>query len=130
MVRVNNEHDYGRLYDALIAMSATRRQSRTVTLSPPLEEQWTLHHVLLDRIEREAEEPASVDSPPVEAYRAFERLDDGRRSFTVAQVEAMRTIIAEYHHSPEWEHDRSRLERLLRRLSDRLEEPQSARLAD
>ena len=110
-------------------MSATRRQPRTVTLSPSLEEQWTLHHVLLDRIDREAEEPASVDSPPVEAYRAFERLDVGKTSFTVAQLEATRAILAEYHHDPEWERDRPRLERLLRRISDRLEEQQPARLA-
>ena len=111
-------------------MSATRHPQRTVTLSPPLEEQWTLHHVLLDRIDREAEDPSRVDSPPVEAYQAFETLDAGGTSFTIAQLEAMRTILAEYHHSPDWERDRTRIERLLRRVSDRLERHRTASSAD
>ena len=52
-------------------------QSRSVMLSLPPETAWTLHHVLLDRIEQEAAEavPASVETPPIEVFRAFERLD-------------------------------------------------------
>lgn len=111
-------------------MPESQSSPSAVSLSLPLEEQWTLHHVLLDRIEREAEAPSNVDSPPVEAYRAFETLDAGETDFTVAQLEAIRTVPAAYHHAPEWERDRPRIERLLHRVSDRIERGEQAPAVD
>lgn len=106
-------------------MPDTPPYPRSVTLSLPPEERWTLHHVLLDRIEQEttAKDPANIEPPPVEAFQAFETLDAGEISFTIAQLEAMQTILAEYHHSPTWwEIERSRLERLLHRVSEPIEQ--------
>lgn len=95
---------------------------RPVTLSLPPEEAWTLHHVLLDRIEREAASEPAAGSPPVEVFRAFETLDAGGRRFTVAQLEAMQGVLAEYHHATTWwEIERARIERLLDRITDRLD---------
>ena len=96
---------------------------RSVALSLPPEEQWTLHHVLLDRIEREAraEDAATVSPPSVEVYEAFETLDAGETSFTVVQLDAIRTLLAEYHHVPSWELDRSRVERLIHRITVAIE---------
>lgn len=107
--------------------------SRSVTLSLPAEERWTLHHVLLDRIEQEstAAEPSSIDPPPVEVYQAFEALDAGETTFTISQLEAMQTILAEYHHATTWwETERAQLERLLHRVADLVERHGTALPAD
>ncbi|WP_440771373.1 DUF7853 family protein [Natronorubrum sp. DTA28] len=98
--------------------------SQSVTLSLPLEEQWTLHHVLLDRIERElaAADPTTIDPPPVEVFQAFEALDAGQTRFTMAQLGAIQTILAEYHHSPTWwELERPQLEALLHHVSSAID---------
>jgi hypothetical protein len=76
--------------------------------------------VLLDRIEQEAAEatPASVEAPPIEVFQAFERLDAGKTSFTIAQLEAIQTVLMEYHHaSTWWELERAGIERLLHRVT-------------
>ena len=93
---------------------------RTVTLSLSPETAWTLHHVLLDRIEQETAEtpPTSVEAPPIEVFQAFERLDAGEPSFTIAQLEAIQTVLMEYHHaSTWWELERAQIERLLHQVT-------------
>lgn len=105
-------------------MSHSRHGTRSVALSPPLEERWTLHHVLLDRIEQEstAAKSSEIDPPSIEVYRAFERLDDGETSFTIHQLEAMQAVLSAYHHSPtDWELERPAIEALLERVSDAIE---------
>ena len=103
----------------------TRRepQSSLVTLCINPEEHWTLHHVLLDRIDHEAAADTGGDDPPqIEVYQAFETLEDGETVFTVDQLKAIRSVLAEYHHSTTWwEIERPRLEELLHRITDRLE---------
>lgn len=106
---------------------------RSATLTLPSEEHWTLHHVLLDRIEREpsAEEPTDAEPPAIEVYRAFERLDAGSTTFTLEQLEAMQTVLADYHHRTTWwEIERPRVESLLRRITDRIEELRSVAPAE
>lgn len=123
MTRVNNLHgDIDRTASNVsIPMPDTLYHARSITLSLPPEEQWTLHHVLLDRIEQEttAAEPANVSPPPVEVFQAFETLDAGETRFTIAQPDAMQTILAEYHHSTTWwEIERAQLEQLLHRITE------------
>ncbi|WP_458188160.1 DUF7853 family protein [Haladaptatus sp. NG-WS-4] len=98
--------------------------SSSFTLTLPSDEHWTLHHVLLHRIEREltVDDGTEVDPPPLEIYRSFETLDAGDTRFTIAQLEAIQDVLAEYHHSTTWwEIERSRLERLLHRIARVLE---------
>lgn len=105
-------------------MSHESRHRRTVPLSLPPAERWTLHHVLLTRIEQEttAEETSAVDPPPIEVFQAFETLDRGDTEFTVDQLEAMETVLSTFHHRTTWwELERSRLERLLHQVTERLE---------
>lgn len=105
------------------------REPRSITLSLPPSEHWTLHHVLLDRIEREstAEDPTSITPPPVEVFQAFETLDSGESSFTIAQLEAIQTVLGEYHHSTTWwELERSRLEQLLHHVTELIEQNRRA----
>ena len=112
-----------------MAMPEAPPPSRSVTLSLPREEQWTLHHVLLDRIEQEAtaKDPASIDPPPVEVFQAFETLDAGKTSFTIPQLTAIQTILAEYHHSPTWwEIERPQIEQLLHHVAESIEQHQTA----
>ena len=116
-----------------MAMSDNHQRTGSLTLSLPPEEHWTLHHVLLHRIEQEstAENPPEVEPPPVEIFQAFDRLDAGETRFTVAQLEAMQTVLGEYHYSTTWwERERSRIERLLHRVTERLERHQAMLPAD
>lgn len=105
-------------------MTDQPEQQLIVDLSLPLEEHWKLHHVLLDRLERErAEEELTESGSSGAILQAFETLDTGDTSFTGEQLDVMRTILAEYHHSSHWSvAERSRLERLLHRITIALEE--------
>jgi len=106
----------------------------TVTLSSPPEAAWTLHHVLLDRIEQKAAErgPVNVEAPPIEVFRAFERLDAGETTFTIAQLDAIQTVLMEYHHATTWwELERAQIEQLLHRVTNCLnQERPPIRLTD
>lgn len=89
--------------------------SASPTLSLPREAHWTLHHALLDRLEEREE------SPP-ELLRAFETLDGGGVTFTTAELECIRDVLADYHHATgRWEGERSRIEDLLYRITEGLE---------
>lgn len=104
----------------------TPSDDRSVVLAPPRDEQWTLHHALLDRLQREADEGVAngspADDPSIGRLRgAFATLDGGGRRFTVAQLEAIRRLLASYHHRTSWwEVERPRIERLLDRVTDAL----------
>ena len=116
-----------------MTMPDTPDRLRSVTLSLSSEAAWTLHHVLLDRIEREAAEPSSVsvEAPPIEVFQAFERLDAGNTGFTIAQLEAIQTVLMEYHHSTTWwELERAGIERLLHRVTRCLNQQQASCSAD
>ena len=67
------------------------------------QERWTLHHVLLDRIDRETitNAPSAIDPPPLEVFQAFEALDAGESEFTALQLEGIETVISEYRDSEE-----------------------------
>lgn len=109
-------------------MSDSPRPSRTVSLSLPAEEHWTLHHVLLDRIESETTDAAGDDPPPIGVFEAFDALDAGETRFTAAQLEAMRDVLAAYHHSTTWwEIERPRVESLLDRITDAIDRQRTTR---
>ncbi len=102
-------------------------QSQSIALYLPLDAHWTLHHVLLHRIDREttADDPV-VDPPPLEIFQAFETIDAGRITFSTSQLEAMQGVLAEYHHSTSWwESERSQLERLLHDIATKLDDQRS-----
>lgn len=91
--------------------------SLPTTVKTPLSlsraEHWTLHHVLLHRIEREATEP-DIEPPSVAVFRAFASLDAGETAFTEPELEAIQSVLAEYHYSTDWwEVERAQLETLL-----------------
>lgn len=113
-------------------MPDTPSRSHSVTLALSHKEQWILHHVLLDRIEEEATagDSMSADPPPVTVFQAFETLDAGETNFTIIQLNAMQPILAKYHHSKGWENDRSELEQLLHRVTKRIDQRETSRVAD
>lgn len=91
--------------------------SLPTTVKTPLSlsraEHWALHHVLLHRVEREAAE-LSVEPPSVAVFHAFTSLDAGDTAFTEAELEAIQSVLAEYHYSTDWwEVERAQLETLL-----------------
>ena len=115
-------------HEALTSMPDKSEQPPSITLSLPPEEQWTLHHVLLDRIDQKTTvgDTAEVDPPPVEVFQAFETLNAGETSFTIAQLKAIQDVLAEYHHSPTWwEIERPQFEQLLHRITQLIEQHQA-----
>ncbi|MDL5363082.1 hypothetical protein [Halalkalicoccus sp. NIPERK01] len=89
---------------------------KSLSLSPS--EQWTLHHVLLRRIDQESVNP-SEEPPPIEVFRAFAALDAGDLSFTDAELEAIQSVLTDYHHDTDrWSVDRPRVELLLQHVSE------------
>ena len=104
--------------------------SATLSLTP--EQHWTLHHVLLDRIDQESTEAtADTGPPPVEIFQALEMLESGNARFTLVQLTAIREVLAEYHHSPTWwEVERPQLEQLLHRVTHQIDQLEPSLCAD
>lgn len=111
-------------------MSSRSRSFHATSLSLSLEDRWTLHHVLLHRIEREetASDATDVDSPPLEVFQAFDAVDDGTLRFTDTQLEAIQDVLAEYQRATDWwELERADVEGVLERVTTALEDdPASA----
>jgi hypothetical protein len=106
------------------------------TLSLSREDEWTLHHVLLDRLGFGRDTgPPSLGSDPAgddsELRRAFEKTDTGGNDYTLAELKAMQRVLAAYHHSTTWwEVERPRLERLLHVVSTAIERGRESCRAD
>jgi hypothetical protein len=99
----------------------------------PLGAQRTLYHVLFDRFEQEATaaKTTRIDPPPIEVFLAFERLDAGNTSFTIAKLRAIQTVLIEFHHtSTWWELERTQIEQLLQQVTSRLDQQRAPCSAD
>lgn len=99
--------------------SMTDRSSpsvETATLSLSRAEQWTLHHVLVDRL-------TEARSPSTALVEAFSTLDAGGTTFTRPQLERLQALVATYHHRTSWwEVERPQMEAVLDRVSTALED--------
>lgn len=63
-------------------------------------------------------------------FQAFERLDAGKTSFTIAQLEAMQTVLVEYQQTEVGESESTQLDRLLYQISDTLNQHRGIRPAE
>ncbi|AGB38915.1 DUF7853 family protein [Natronococcus occultus] len=107
----------------------TDRQETTLNLSRA--QQWVLHHVLLDRLELEANAPAATDPPSPAVYRAFDKLDHGCVRFTRRERHRLCEAVRQYADAAETpERDRPIAERVLAELRDSLAVPTTAASAD
>ena len=87
----------------------------TASLSLSRAEEWTLHHVLVDRL-------AADGSAAPELRRAFGALDGGETTFTRAELLRLQAVVADYHHRTSWwEVERPQLEAVLDEVSTALE---------
>jgi hypothetical protein len=87
------------------------------SLSLSRAEQWTLHHVLVDRLVG-----GGSAEPEPELRRAFESLDAGETTFTRPELERLQAVVADYHHRTSWwEVERPQLEAILDGVSTALE---------
>lgn len=124
------------VHEGFARMSENQPTDPVETLSLSREEQWTLHHVLLDRLRRASDAGATAtDLEPVAAdgdlRGAFETLDGGECRFTLVELEAIQDVLAAYHHSTTWwEIERPRLERLLHGVSMAIERGRGSCRAD
>lgn len=98
--------------------SMTDRSSspaETAALSLSRAEQWTLHHVLVDRLTGEG-------NPSTALVEAFSTLDAGGTAFTRPQLERLQAVVATYHHRTSWwEVERPQIEAVLDCVSTALE---------
>lgn len=114
-------------------MPDNSHETRRVTLPLTREEEWTLHHVLLDQIVQEsiAEETSCDDTPPAGVYQAFESLDTGETTFTIDQLRAVHKTLTEYLHTTETENiEYTRIEQIHHHISERLDDHNAAPSAE
>lgn len=71
-------------------------EQQGLTLSLSREEQWVVHHVMLDRMELEAQAPAETDPPPLDVYRIFEKLEGGIHWFSQRECQCLRNELSQY----------------------------------
>ena len=79
-----------------VNMPASPTTNDTVTLSLPQDERWTLHHVLLHRIQWNptSHNIETPDTLPSEVLEAFEVLDEGNTHFSTQQLHAILDVLA------------------------------------
>lgn len=96
---------------------SSERQEHTIDLSR--EEQWVLHHVMLNRMELEVQAPADTDPPPIAVYRVFEKLEAGTHRFSQCERQCLRDELHQYVGAMETpERDRPVAEQLLDKLQE------------
>ncbi len=93
------------------------------TLGLSREEQWVLHHVMLDSIEMESRAPENADPPPLAVYQVFEKLDTGTRRFTGHERRCIRDELRRYADA---ENTPDRDKPIAKSILDRLERRKSA----
>lgn len=100
--------------------------ARLVPLELTRAECWTLHHVLLERLDAEltATDPTAIEPPPLAVYRAFDTLETDGPCFTVTELTALTDVLARAHAQPAWAAERDRLEQLLQTCTRALEQCQ------
>lgn len=85
------------------------------------DELWTLHHVLLDRLESERRSPTTVEPPPIEVFDAFEKIEAGESDFTAREVRFVRAELRRYVAGPAGPPpDRAVAERVIDRITTAL----------
>lgn len=81
------------------------------------DEQWILHHVMLDRIELEAQHPDDTEPPPFTVYRVFEKIEAGTHRFSRDEHQCLIDELNQYANSKHIpERDQPIVERLLNKL--------------
>ncbi|WP_306053907.1 DUF7853 family protein [Natronococcus wangiae] len=96
------------------------RQERRINLSR--EEQWVLHHVMLDRMELEAQSPADTDPPSIAVYRVFEKLEAGTHQFSQSECQCLQDELRQY---AEVVNTPKRDQPIADRLLDKFQQPES-----
>ncbi len=109
--------------------------ARTVTLTLQREDLWTLHHVLLERLEAEqtSPEPGAIDPPPLAVCRVFDTLEAGRTRVRIADLETVTKVLRHDGACPPWCLDCDRLAALCNQLTELCEQhhhPQTIGAAD
>lgn len=77
-------------------MFATSPEPTLVPLRLPSREQWVLHHVLSDRIERSRRSPATAPPPPREVESVFQKVESGSLLLTVPEIRRTREALITY----------------------------------
>lgn len=83
-------------------------------------EEWTIHHVILDRIEAEWRSEGG-NPPPITVYRVFDKVEAGTERFKPTELRSLREELASYRESGDVpERDARSVDELLERLDTAL----------
>lgn len=95
-------------------MTASTKQ-QGLTLSR--EEQWVVHHVMLDRIELETEASTDTDPPPLSVYHIFEKVDSGIFQFSQRERQCLENELSQYAEAGDTpDRDKSTTDQILTKL--------------
>ena len=95
---------------------------RQLTFALSRDEAWTVHHVVLDRIEAETTS-ADREPPSIDVYRVFDKLEAGTERFTRSELKAMRVELESSRETDgPTDRDEARLAALVERLGQRLDD--------
>ena len=97
---------------------ATLNNPSGVTLDLSREEQWVIHHVMLNRIELELHAPETTDPPSITVYRVFEKPENSVHHFSEQEHQCIKAELQQYADAAETpSQDRPTARRILNRLS-------------
>jgi len=77
-------------------MSAPSTEPPLVPLRLPSREQWVLHRLLGDRIERARRSPRTTPPPDPDVKGAFRKVESGSLLYTVPELQRTREYLAAY----------------------------------
>ncbi|HKJ59627.1 MAG TPA: hypothetical protein VKA37_10370 [Halobacteriales archaeon] len=77
-------------------MASTSGEPPLVPLRLPSQEQWVLHRVLSDRIDRSRRWPETVPPPSPDVRRTVRKVEAGSLLFTVPELRAARETLVGY----------------------------------
>lgn len=94
-----------------------QNERRDITLDLSREEEWLIHHVILDRIELERRTPEDSEPPSLAVYRVFEKLEAGVHRFSPRERECLQDELQQYVDANETpERDRAVTRRVLEQI--------------
>ena len=103
-------------------MNNRQTEKRQLTFSLSRDEAWTVHHVVLDRIEAEAT-ATDREPPSIDVFRVFEKLENGTAQFTRTELQALRFELDSYRASDRSsDRDDDHLVAIVERLDQQLAE--------
>ena len=102
-------------------MASTSGEPPLVPLSLPSQEQWVLHRVLSDMLDRSRRSPGTTPPPHPDVYRTVRKVEAGSLLFTVSELRIAReALVASREAGRAADGERRRVAEVVERIDDAL----------